>query len=525
MVSKSVRSGECASAGVARGVNLIADLVSVTLGPAGRAVLVGRTHAPTLLLRNGHAISQEVDVEEGERQMGVQAMRELAWRTSDQVGDGTSTAIVMARAVVNEGIRAIAAGIAPAVLQKAIDTHCSRLVAELDSMGAPIGDDSQLVRVATQAAGGDSAIGKLLADVHVKAGLDGVVQIEEGHGTGDEARFVPGLHFDQGWISPHFVDDQDSQSVEMDDPLILLHLAPINDLNPIVPVLEMMAKARRGLVIVAENVGGAALAALIVNKQRAGLKVAAVKAPGTGLWRQLMLDDIAIATGATVISDQLGTTLSNLRPQMAGRAKRIRIDSTGTTIFGGGGDPALVQARIRELRDAIAHEKDLSFDREQHQKRLAWLAAGIGMIRMGGGTESEIRDRRNRAKAASAAVRAAQLGGAVAGGSAALVHAERRARRALPKDLTGRVVTRILAAAVEAPLRAIAENAGDDGRAVVARVAASGGTLCYDAARRSFPPPDALCDPLPVVRASLVNSISTASRLLGIGATIASRVA
>ncbi len=525
MAAKTVRVDKGVDRKLVRGINLVADLVSITLGPAGRAVLVGRSHAPALLLRNGHAVSQELDLLDGERQMGVQAMRELAWRISNQVGDGTTTAIVIARAAVNAGRQAIAAGIAPATLQAAIDVHCRRVVSELESMTVPVRGDEQLVRVATQAANGDAVIGRLIADAHGQTGIDGVVEIREGHGTGDEVRFEPGLHFDRGWISSHFVEDQQRQCVEIENPLILLHLAPLNELSPIVPVLEMIAKVKRGLVIIAENVGGEALTALVVNKQRAGFKVAAVKAPGAGLWRQLMLDDIAIATGGMVIAEQFGTSLAHLRPQMAGRADKIRISATGTTLYGGRSDPAAVSLRVREIRKAIAREKHLSFDRQQHQKRLAWLAAGIGTIRIGGCTKSEIAERQGRAKAASAAVRAAQAGGVLPGGSSALVYAERQAKAALPNDLTGRLVGRIFAAALQAPLCAIANNAGDDSHAIIAKLVESDGALCYDATSRGFVPCTMLYEAFPVSRAAVVNGIHTASQLLGIGAVIAAQAA
>jgi chaperonin GroEL len=525
MAAKFVRSGGIAGTPFARGVDVVADLVCTTMGPPGRAVLVGRSHAPSLLLRDGYAVAQQLELAGAEQQMGVQAMRELAWRTSDQVGDGTSTSIVMARALMHAGATAMVAGVPPAVLKDAIDAHCRRVVAELEAMSVPVTRPAQLVRVATQAAGGDAAIGALIADAHERIGIDGVLQVEQGHGVGDEVRVDPGLHFDQGWISSYFAEDQQTQSVEIDDPLIVLHLGPITELGPIVPVLEMIAKADRGLVIIAENVGGEALSALVVNKQRAGFKVAAVKAPGTGFWRQIMLDDIAVATGGMVIAESLGTRLGQIRPHMIGRAQKVRITPNGTTIHGGRGRPAAVAVRVGEIREAILREKHLSFDRDQHRRRLAWLTAGIATVRLGGFTATEIGERQARATAASAAVRAARAGGVLAGGSSALVHAARRAAAMLPGDMMGRLIARMFAAAMHAPLRAIARNAGADAQAVVAQVEAGAEAVCYEAVSRRLVASTSLYDALPVARAALINSVSTASRLLNTGAAISSRAA
>jgi chaperonin GroEL len=521
MSAKIVRLGAAAGEKLAGGVGIAADLVATTLGPAGRAVLVGRTHAPPLMLRNGYAVVQQLDLADGERQAGVLIMRELAWRTQDQAGDGTSTAIVMARAFLCSGAQAILAGISRAELQDVIDAHCSAVVASLEAASRPVGTGNALACLATQAAGGDPAIGALIADAHARIGSDGVVVVEEGHGSEDQVRVDPGLHFDQGWISPHFGADQAAKGIEIDDPLILLHLGPINEIGPIMPALEMIAKADRGLVLIAETVGGDALSTLVVNKQRAGFKVAAVKAPGVGLWRPLMLDDIAVATGGMVIGEAFGSSLERLRPQMAGRAQTVRITQTGTTIIGGHADPAALGIRTREIRDAIAREKHLSFDRDQHRKRLARLEAGIVTVRIGGVTATEIAQRFERARAASAAVRSAQAGGVLAGGSAALIHAGWRAEAALPQNLAGRMVGRMFAAALRAPLCAIADNAGLDGCAVVRRVAAEGGNLCFDAGTRSFVACGALFDPMTVLRAALVNSVSAASRMLGVGAVVA----
>ncbi len=520
MAAKIVRLGSEAVAPLVQGVDIAADLVATTLGPAGRAVLVGRSHAAPLMLRKGYAIVQNLDLADRGLQVGVLAMRDLAWRTTDEVGDGTSTAIVMARAFLRAGQRAVLAGVPPAESQAVIDAHCHRVVAGLEAASRPVAGEAELVRIATQAAGGDQAIGKLMAGAHIQAGLDGLVIVEEGNEAADHVQCEAGLHFDQGWLSPYFADPE-TQRVEIDDPLILLHLGPINDLGSIMPALQMIAKADRGLVLIAESVGGDALSTLIVNKQRAGFKVAAVKAPGVGPWRQLMLEDIAVATGGMVIAEQLGTSLEHLRPQMAGRAQKVRITRADTTIIGGRGSAEALEGRTREIRDAITRERHLSFDREQHCKRLARLKAGIATVRVGGITETEISQRLDRAKAASAAVRAAQADGVLLGGAAALVRAGRRAEPCLPAGLAGRLVGQAFAAALGAPLQAIAGNAGVDGRSVVHRLASDDKEICFDAETLRFVAPDALLDPLAVLRAALVNSVSQGSRLLSVGASLA----
>jgi chaperonin GroEL len=522
MAATVVTLGTDARQLLARGVEIAADLVATTMGPAGRAVLVGRTHAPPLLLRNGYTIVQHLDLSEPELQAGVLTMRELAWRTSDQVGDGTSTTIVMARALMRAGAAAFAAGIPSVELQDAIDEHCAAVLRDLAAAKRSDPTAEELRQVAIQAAGGDAGIGALIAGAHHEAGPDGVVAIEEGRGTEDHVRVDPGLHFDQGWISPHFVTDQASQMAEIDDPLILLHLGPISELDPIVPALEMIAKADRALLLIAENVTGNALSTLILNKQRAGLKVAVVKAAGTGVWREQILTDIAIATGATVIGEPYGTSLEHLRPQMAGRAAKVSISRTGTTIVGGRGNAGAIAARVQEIRDAIAREKHLDYDRDMHRRRLARLQGSIATVSVGGMTESEIADRLGRAKTASAAVAAARKGGVVAGGSAAFIHAGRRAASSLPPGLVGRVVGTMFEAALHAPVQAIAGNAGADGRAVAHRLVEEP-SLCFDALTRSFVAAETLTEPSAVLETALLNSVSAASRLVGVAAAIAMR--
>ncbi|MEZ5860093.1 MAG: TCP-1/cpn60 chaperonin family protein [Geminicoccaceae bacterium] len=407
MNAKVVRVGEAARQPAMRGIDLVADLVAGTMGPAGRAVLVGRNHAPPLLLRNGYAIARNLELGSRDEQAGVLLMRDLAWRTSDAVGDGTSTAILAARAFVRAGRLAALSGIAPSELQAAIDAHSTAVLEALEAASCPAPEAAVLERVATQALGGDAALGALLAEAHLQAGSDGMVVIEEGRSAEDTLRFDAGLHFDQGWISPHLVDDARTRTIEIENPLILVHAGPITALQPVVRVLEMIAESGRGLVIIADSVAEDALTTLIANKRGAGLKVAAIKAPGAGAWRCSTLEDIAIATGAALIAEELGHSLAGLRPQFMGGAARVIVRRHDSTIIGGKGDPAAVATRTMEIRDAITREKHLSFDREQLRKRLARLQAGIATLGIGGRTPTHLQLRLEQARNASATLAAA----------------------------------------------------------------------------------------------------------------------
>jgi chaperonin GroEL len=508
-----VRFGLDARRPTLEGVDILADLVARTIGPAGRAVLVGRRHGMPQLCRNGYAIARELELDDQARQVGVVMARELAWRTSDAVGDGTKTAILVARALLRAGGRASLAGIPASELVELIEAHQTAVIEALEATGLPAPEGEALGRFATQAAGGDTALGALLAEAHGAAGKDGVVLVEAGQTAADDLRFMGGLQLDQGWLSPHLVDDQATRSIVLTDPLILLHAGPIEALGPMVRVLEMIAKAGRSLLIVADSLSEQALATLIANKRRAGLKVAAVKAPGAGPWRRLLLEDLALATGATLIAPELGTSLDGLRPQVMGRAAEVRIDRTTTTIIGGGGEPDAIAPRIAEIRRAIAREQHLAFDREQHQKRLARLASGIATLSVGGRTPAHLAARLEHARNASAAIASALAGGLVPGGSTALAHAAGRARPRLPGGLAGELLGRLFQAACEAPLRAIVRNAGEAAEILVPRLMERP-DLAFEARGRGLVPIDELRDPLPVVRTAFQSAVATASRLL-----------
>jgi chaperonin GroEL len=514
MAPRVVRMGGLADTDLARGINLAADTVSVTLGPGGRAVLIGQRHANSLLVRDAYAILQHLDLPNCEQQMGVRTMRELAWRMLDQVGGGASTAVVIARALIRVGVTARMVGLVPPALHRAMERHCSAVIGELDNMSVSVTSQQQLLQVARQAAHNDLNLAKSVCCAHSNVGKDGLVIIEEHRGTDDKVSVKAGLTFEAGWISPLFADDPSKRTVELDDPLLLLHLGPLNDVAPIVRVLEMFATAGRALVIIAGDVGGEALSTLIANKQHAGLKVAAVKAPGTGPWRAFIMEDIAVATGGTVIGDAAGFSVAHLRPQMLGRAKRILISRDETSIIGGRGASTSIEWRAQEIRRSILRERNLSYDRDQHRRRLAQLTTGVATIRLGGATSVEISDRVAKAKSAAAAVREAQTGGLLPGSSSALVHAERRARRTLDGDLPGRVIGQMFKAGLQAPLFAAASNAGVDARNVLAQLETGGEGVCFDAAERRFTGTDHLFDPLTITKTAVRSAVSIASRLL-----------
>jgi chaperonin GroEL len=521
MSASVVRFGDDARRPTTAGVDILADLVARTIGPGGRAVLVGRRHAAPKLLRNGYAIAAALELDDLAQQTGVVMLRELAWRTSDAVGDGTSSAVLVARALLRAGQRATSAGMPAVELVGLVEAHTDAILGALQAAAEELPNGEALARFAGQAAGGDAELGGLLAEAHQAAGADGVVVIEEGRGAADTHRFDAGLHFDQGWLSPQLVDDQRTQSIELDDPLVLLHAGPITALEPMVRVLQLIAEAKRSLLVIADSLADQALATLVANKRRAGLHVAAVKAPGVGPWRRLMLEDLAIATGATLIAADLGNSLEGLRPQVMGRAAKVRIGRVGTTIVGGRGDAAAVAERCRDIRQAIASEQHLSFDREQHQKRLARFTSGVATLSIGGPTPSHLQQRLEQARGASAALSAARKAGLVAGGSAALVHAAERARPVLPRGLAGEALGRMIKAATEAPLRAIIRNAGGDADLMAPRVAAQP-THTFDVHYRDLVPLETLRDPLLVVQTSFRNATSIASRLLTVDCALGS---
>jgi chaperonin GroEL len=480
-------------------------------------VLIERPFAAPLLSGNGYAIAKEVELADPLADLGARALREVAWRTSDAVGDGTTTAMLLTRALLAEGVRASVLGLAPRGLQRGLERAVEAALAELERCSRAQPSAAQLAGIATLAATGDGEVGALVADAAARVGNEGVILVEEGRGLASELEVRDGLHYDQGYVSAHFVTDEKRMVVELEAPYILLHPAPVADLGAIVPVLNAFAKADRPLLLIAQDVTGEALATLVVNKRRAGFKVAAAHAPGAGERRRAMLEDLAIATGGALIAAELGTRLQDLRPEMLGRAKRVLVTREATTIVDGAGRPDTVTARCGELRRAIEREKYLSYDREQLQQRLARLVSGIAVVQVGGATETALKERKERAEAAVNAVRAAIAGGIVPGGGAALVHASKALGGLAAEDVAERAAIGFVRRALCAPARQIAANAGVDGGLAVARLLEQDDpNFGYDAATGKYGDLVAagIVDPTRVVATALRNAVSTAAGII-----------
>jgi chaperonin GroEL len=526
MAGRRVIFGAAARRALLRGAGLLAEAAGRTLGPAGRTVLLDRPFAAPIVSRNGYGIAQQIDLPDRLENLGVQALREVAWRTSDAVGDGTATAMVLTRALLAEGVRTMAAGLAPRALHRGMARAVATVATALETHARPAGAPEQLARLAAHAAGGDPEIGELLAEASARVGPEGVILVEGGRALACELEVRLGMHYDKGYISAHFVTDEARMRVDLEAPYILVQETRIAELDAIVPVLNAFARADRTLLFIAEDVVGQALATLVVNKVKAGFKVAAAYAPGFGAWRRPMLEDIAIATGGLVVSDTLGNRLADLRPEMLGRAKRVLLTEHATTIIEGAGDPALLEFRRRELRTAIEREKYLSYDREQLQQRLARLTGGIAVVKVGGATASAIEERKERASGAARALRAAAAGGVVAGGGAALVHASKALHELADDSLEQRAARNAVGRALLAPARRIAANAGADACHVIARLLAEDDPgFGFDAARRRFGDLHAtgIVDATRIVSEALRNAASTATQLLMSEAAIARR--
>jgi chaperonin GroEL len=477
-------------------------------------VLVERPFATPVISRSGYTIAKQLELDQPMTNMGVQALREVAWRTSNEVGDGTTTAMVLTRAMVQDVVRAAMSGLNPRHLQRGFDLACEAAIEALRHLSQPADSIELLASVATLATNGDSELGAILGEAVGRVGAEGFVLVEAGHGRDSELEVRDGMHLDKGYVSARFVTNGDGL-VELEDPYILMHLGKISDLGEIVPVLNSFAKSGKPLLLIAEDVTGEALTTLVVNKQKAGFKVAAAHAPGFGERRKDMLEDIAIATGGEIIATEIGNSLANLRPEMLGRAKRVRVTQDATTIIDGAGEPEAVALRAHQLRTEIRREQHLSYDREQLQQRLARLVSGIAVVRVGGSTESEIALRKERADDAVHAARAARASGIVPGGGAALVSASRALADLAPEHHEQRVAIDIVRRAMCAPARRIADNAGVDGHWTVARQLDQPGPG-FDAASGRFCDlaEAGIVDPTEVVCAALRNAISTAARIV-----------
>jgi chaperonin GroEL len=515
MAAKEVRFGDDARQRMFKGVNVLANAVKATLGPRGRNAVLDKSYGAPTITKDGVSVAKEIELKDKFENMGAQMLKEVASSTSDEAGDGTTTATVLAQAIMREGLKAVAAGRNPMDIKRGIDKAVLVVTDELKRLSKPCKDTKAIAQVGTISANSDESIGKTIADAMEKVGKEGVITVEEGQGLENELELVDGMQFDRGYLSPYFINQQKSQTAEFDKPLILLCDKKISNIREMLPLLEAVAKAGRPLIVVAEDVEGEALATLVVNNIRGILKVAAVKAPGFGDRRKAMLQDISTLTGGTVISDEVGLSLEKVTLNDLGDAKKVVIDKENTTIIGGAGKAEDIKARIASIRQQ-AQEATSDYDKEKLQERVAKLAGGVALIKVGAATEIEMKEKKARVEDALHATRAAVEEGVVPGGGVALI----RALKALDKleganeDQT--VGIRILARSIEEPLRNIVENAGQDAAVILNQVKAGKGAYGYNAATGEFGDmlEEGILDPTKVTRLALQNAASVAGLLL-----------
>lgn len=522
MSAKDVKFHDNARARVVKGVNILADAVKVTLGPKGRNVLLERSFGAPTITKDGVSVAKEIELKDKFENMGAQIVKQVASKTADVAGDGTTTATVLAQAIVQEGMKYVASGMNPMDLKRGIDQAVSGVVEALRKLSKPISTSKETAQVAALSANADEAIGKIIADAMDKVGREGVITVEDGKSLDNELDIVEGMQFDRGYLSPYFITDPEKQVAQLDDPLVLLYDKKISNVRELLPVLEGAAKAGKPLLIVAEDVEGEALATLVVNAMRGVLKVTAVKAPGFGDRRKAMLEDIAILTGATVISEETGKQLEKATLQDLGSAKRIEVRKEDTIIIDGAGKQEAIDARVKTLRKQI-EDATSDYDREKLQERVAKLAGGVAVIKVGAATEVEMKEKKDRVDDALHATRAAVEEGIVPGGGVALLRA-----RAAIQDLKGANADqdagiRIVRRALEAPLRAIVANAGEEPSVVVAKVADAKGNHGYNAATGEYGDlvEIGVVDPTKVTRTALQNAASIAGLILTTDATVA----
>ncbi|QIE55230.1 chaperonin GroEL [Pikeienuella piscinae] len=525
MAAKDVKFSTDARDRMLKGVNTLANAVKVTLGPKGRNVVLDKSFGAPRITKDGVTVAKEIELSDKFENMGAQMVREVASRTNDEAGDGTTTATVLAQAIVTEGMKSVAAGMNPMDLKRGIDLAVDKVVAEIKAMSRPVNDSAEIAQVGGISANGEMEIGRQIADAMQKVGNEGVITVEENKGLDTETDVVEGMQFDRGYLSPYFVTNADKMTTELEDCLILLHEKKLSSLQPMVPLLETVIQSGKPLLIIAEDVEGEALATLVVNKLRGGLKIAAVKAPGFGDRRKAMLQDIAILTGGQVISEDLGMKLENVGMDMLGSAKKVSINKDDTTIVDGAGEKAEIEARVTQIRAQI-EETTSDYDKEKLQERLAKLAGGVAVIRVGGGSEVEVKERKDRVDDALNATRAAVQEGVVPGGGVALIHAGKALaglEGANPDQTAG---IKIVAKAVQAPLRQIAENAGVDGAVVAGKVMDSTEkNFGFDAQTEQYGDmlKAGIIDPAKVVRHALEDAASVAALLITTEAMVADK--
>ncbi|WP_299369494.1 chaperonin GroEL [uncultured Tateyamaria sp.] len=527
MMAKDVKFDTDARNRMLSGVNILADAVKVTLGPKGRNVVLDKSFGAPRITKDGVSVAKEIELEDKFENMGAQMVKEVASRTNDEAGDGTTTATVLAQAIVKEGMKSVAAGMNPMDLKRGIDLATAKVVDAIKAAARPVSDSDEVAQVGTISANGESDIGQQIADAMQKVGNEGVITVEENKGLETETDVVEGMQFDRGYLSPYFVTNADKMTAELEDCMILLHEKKLSSLQPMVPLLEQVIQSQKPLLIIAEDVEGEALATLVVNKLRGGLKIAAVKAPGFGDRRKAMLQDIGILTGGQVISEELGMKLESVTMDMLGTAKRVQITKDETTVIDGAGSKDEIEARVTQIRGQI-EETTSDYDREKLQERVAKLAGGVAVIRVGGMTEVEVKERKDRVDDALNATRAAVQEGVVVGGGVALVQAAKGLEGLTGANNDQNVGISIVRKAIEAPLRQIAENAGVDGAVVAGKIRESDDvTFGFNAQTEEYGDMFSfgVIDPAKVVRTALQDAASVAALLITTEAMVADKPA
>ncbi len=516
MAAKDVKFSSEARDAILRGVDVLANAVKVTMGPKGRNVLLDKSFGAPRITKDGVTVAKDIELKDKFENMGAQMVREVASRTNDEAGDGTTTATVLAQAIVREGVKAVAAGMNPMDLKRGIDLAVEAVIADVQAASKEVSASGEIAQVGTISANGESNIGEMIANAMETVGNAGVITVEEAKSLETDVEVVEGMQFDRGYLSPYFVTNSEKMTTELDNPLILLHEKKLSNLQSMLPILESVVQSSRPLMIIAEDIEGEALAALVVNKLRGGLKIAAVKAPGFGDRRKAMLEDIAILTGGQVISEDLGIKLENVTMDMLGTTKAVKITKEETTIVDGAGDKDAIEARCEQIR-AQAAETSSDYDREKLQERLAKLAGGVAVIRVGGGSEVEVKERKDRVDDALHATRAAVEEGIVAGGGSALLYATRVLDSVKFANDDQRVGVEIIRKAIQAPVRQIAENAGHDGAVIAGKMMESSDVNWgFDAQAGEYTDlvKAGVIDPAKVVRTALQDAASVASLLI-----------
>ena len=522
MAAKDVKFHESARQKIVVGVNVLADAVKVTLGPKGRNVVLERSFGAPTVTKDGVSVAKEIELKDKFENMGAQMVKEVASKTSDTAGDGTTTATVLAQSIVQEGMKFVAAGMNPMDLKRGIDKAVGAIVGELKKLSKPCTTSKEIAQVGSISANSDSEIGKIIADAMDKVGKEGVITVEDGSGLESELEVVEGMQFDRGYLSPYFINNADKQQAILENPYVLLHDKKISNIRDLLPVLEQVAKAGKPLLIIAEEVEGEALATLVVNNIRGILKTCAVKAPGFGDRRKAMLEDIAILTGGTVIAEEVGLSLEKVTLNDLGQAKRIEVGKEETTIIDGNGDQKSIEARVKQIRAQI-EEATSDYDKEKLQERVAKLAGGVALIKVGAATELEMKEKKARVEDALHATRAAVEEGIVAGGGVALIRARNGIGKLKGDNHDQDAGIKIVLRAIEEPLRQIAANAGDEPSVVVNKVVESKGNVGYNAASGEYGDlvEMGVLDPTKVTRCALQNAASIAGLILTTDAMVA----